>query len=68
MSLLVECLQGLYFYFLIEVFLLLKIRGWKKNLILSIIAELNIKSYQKLRECGWKHRQKTLHIIPETKY
>ena len=27
-----------------------------------------IKSYQKLREWGWKHRQKTLHIIPETKY
>ena len=39
-----------------------------KSLILSIIWELNIKSYQKLRECGWKHRQKTLHIIPETKY
>ena len=39
-----------------------------KNLILSIFWELNIKSYQKLRECGWKNRQKTLHLIPETKY
>ena len=39
-----------------------------KNLILSIFWELNIESFQKLRECGWKHRQKTLHIIPETKY
>jgi hypothetical protein len=27
-----------------------------KSLILSIIWELNINSYQKLRECGWKHR------------
>ena len=39
-----------------------------KSLILSIIWELNIKNYQKLRECGWKYRQKTLHLIPETKY
>ena len=27
-----------------------------KSLILSIIWELNINSYQKLSECGWKHR------------
>ena len=26
------------------------------------------KNYQKLREWGWKHRQKTLHIVSETKY
>ena len=47
----------------------IKIRGDEmKSLILSIIWELNIKSYQKVRECGWKHRQKSLHLIPETKY
>ncbi len=26
------------------------------------------KTYQKIREWGWKYRQRTLHIVPETKY